>query len=490
MLFVTSLEFPIFAIKFYDEFMQKRTKIVATISDRRCDVEFIQKLYDAGMNVVRLNTAHQNLDQAKSVIDNVRMVSDKIALLVDTKGPEIRTSSFGEEIVVENGHKIKVKGDQSGVSKGDTLFVSYEGIVSEVPVGSYILIDDGDIEIRVIDKSSDSLICEVENSGVIKLRKSINIPNVHINLPSLTQKDIEFVKFAIENKLDFIAHSFVRKKEDVIEIKKILEEHKSSIKVIAKIENQQGVDNIDEILDHTYGIMVARGDLGIEIAAEKIPTIQRRIVKKCIESKKPVIIATQMLHTMIEHPRPTRAEISDIANAIYQRVDAIMLSGETAYGAYPIEAVKIMSRVAQEVEVNLEPDPKQKLVRINNEITATLARSAVRACGSLPIKAIVLDTLSGRTGRYLAAFRGKIPVHVMCFKPQVMRQLALSYGIMAEYMEPPTTRDHFLTDSITIMVDQGRLNAEDTVLVIGGSFGPREGASFMEIGLVKNLVKK
>lgn len=470
--------------------MLKRTKIVATISDKRCDVGFLQRLYDAGMNVVRLNTAHQNLDQAKMVIENVRKVSDKIALLVDTKGPEIRTSSFGEEIMVSKGDLLKLKGDLNGESKGDTLFVSYANIVAEVPVGSYVLIDDGDIELIVTDKTNDYLTCTVDNAGIIKLRKSINIPNVHINLPSLTERDIEFVLFAIENKLDFIAHSFVRKKEDVIEIKKILEEHKSTIKVIAKIENQQGVDNIDEILDHTYGIMVARGDLGIEIPAEKIPTIQRRIVKKCIESKKPVIIATQMLHTMIEHPRPTRAEISDIANAIYQRVDAIMLSGETAYGEYPVEAVNIMSRVAQEVEVTLEPDPKQKLVRINNEITATLARSAVRACANLPIKAIIVDTISGRTGRYLAAFRGKIPVYAMCYKSQVMRHLALSYGVSAEYMEPRTTRDNFLTDAISMMEERGKLNPDDLVLVIGGSFGPWDGASFMEISQVKNLVKQ
>ncbi|NOU19661.1 MAG: pyruvate kinase [Bacteroidales bacterium] len=469
--------------------MLKRTKIVATISDEHCDVEFLQKLYEAGMNVVRLNTAHQNLDQARAVIDNVRKVSDKIAILVDTKGPEIRTSSFGEELNVSKGNKIKLFGDPNGESKGDSLYISYPKIVAEVPVGSCILIDDGDIEIVVIDKTDEYLHCQVDNSGKIKPRKSINIPNVHINLPSLTEKDIEFVKFAIENKLDFIAHSFVRKKEDVIEIKKILEQYSSPIKIIAKIENQQGVDNIDEILDHTYGVMVARGDLGIEISAEKIPVIQRRIVKKCIESKKPVIIATQMLHTMIEHPRPTRAEISDIANAIYQRVDAIMLSGETAYGAYPIEAVKIMTRVAQEVEINIEPDPKQKLVRINNEITATLARSAVRACANLPIKAIVIDTLTGRTGRYLAAFRGKIPVYVMCYKPQVMRQLALSYGIIAEYMEPRSTRDHFLADAISIIEYQSKLNPDDLVLVIGGSFGPRDGASFMEISQVKNLVK-
>jgi len=470
--------------------MLKRTKIVATISDKRCDADFIRTLYEAGMNVVRLNTAHMDNSQALRVIQSVRSVSDQIAILVDTKGPEIRTSGNGSEIRVDTGDQVKVFGDPNGASGGDTLYVSYTGVAGEVPVGNCILIDDGDIELQVIDKTSHYLLCEAKNPGIIKLRKRINIPNVHINLPSLTAKDREFVKFAIDNQLDFIAHSFVRKKEDVLEIKEILKQYDSPIKIIAKIENQQGVDNIDEILDHAYGVMVARGDLGIEIPSEMIPIIQRKIVRKCIESKKPVIIATQMLHTMIEHPRPTRAEISDIANAIYQRADAIMLSGETAYGAYPVESVKTMTRVAREVEHVLDPDHNLNMVRVNNEVTATLARSAVRASTSLPIKAIIIDTLTGRTGRYLAAFRGRIPIYAMCYNPQVMRQLALSYGVEAEYMKPRTTREHFLTDSISSLMERGRIQPDDMVLVIGGSFGPGNGATFMEISHVKNLITK
>ncbi|MGE0078130.1 MAG: pyruvate kinase [Bacteroidales bacterium] len=470
--------------------MLKRTKIVATISDKRCDVEFIRSLYKAGMNVARLNTAHMNPETAKSVIARIREVSDNIAILVDTKGPEIRTSSFGEEIKVETGDKIKIIGDPKGVSGGDTLYVSSLDIVKEVPVGNPILIDDGEIELKVKDKKDNILHCEVTNFGTIKLRKSVNLPNVHINLPSLTEKDKDFVRFAIENNLDFIAHSFVRNKHDVLEIKEILNQHNSTIKIIAKIENQQGVDNIDEILDHAYGIMVARGDLGIEIPAPKIPIIQRRLVKKCIESKKPVIIATQMLHTMIEHPRATRAEISDIANAIYQRADAIMLSGETAYGAYPVESVQAMTSVAREVEEVLEPDHALNLVRINNEITATLARSAVRACSSLPIRAIIVDSLTGRTGRYLAAFRGRIPVYAICYSSNVMRQLALSYGVEAVYMEPRQSRDHFLIDAISLMLERRKIASEDMVLIIGGSFGPSNGATFMEISKVKNLLRK
>jgi len=470
--------------------MLKRTKIVATISDKRCDVDFIKSLYHAGMNVSRLNTAHMNPESAKNLISNIRSVSENIAILVDTKGPEIRTSSNGEEIKVETGMKIKIIGNPDGASGNDTVYVSYPNIAAEVPVGNTILIDDGEIELKVVDKKENALNCQVTNCGTIKLRKSVNIPNVHINLPSLTEKDKAFVQFAIENNIDFIAHSFVRNKHDVLEIKEILHKHNSPIKIIAKIENQQGVDNIDEILDHAYGVMVARGDLGIEIPAEKLPIIQRRIVRKCIESKKPVIIATQMLHTMIEHPRPTRAEISDIANAIYQRTDAIMLSGETAYGQYPVEAVEVMTRVAREVEEAQEADLSVNLVRINNEVTATLAKAAVRACSSLPIKAIIVDTLTGRTGRYLAAFRGRIPIFAICYKQHVMRELALSYGVEAVYMEPRTSRDHFLTDAIGTMLERRKIASEDMVLIIGGSFGPSNGASFMEISKVKNLVSK
>ena len=470
--------------------MLKKTKIVATISDRKCDVEFIRELFEAGMNVVRLNTAHQTLEQAKMVIDNVREVSDRIAILVDTKGPEIRTSAFGEEVEVITGDIVKVYGNPNGKSGNGVLYVSYPKITKEVSKGYYLLIDDWEIELRVVSNEGDYLECQATNDGTIKFKKSVNIPNVCINLPSLTEKDKRFIEFAIENNLDFIAHSFVRTKQDVLDIKKIIKKHNSSIKVIAKIENQQGVDNIDEILDETYGIMVARGDLGIEIPAEKIPTIQRYLINKCIESKKPVIIATQMLHSMIEHPRPTRAEINDVASGIYQRADAIMLSGETAYGQYPVDAVKTMTRVANEVENILEADANINLTRIHNRVTATLARSAVRACSSLPIKAIVVDTMSGRTGRYLSAFRGRVPIYVLCYNATVMRQLALSYGLMATFMEPRETRDGFLNNAMMSLIERGKVTEDDMVLVIGGSFGPGNGASFMEISEVKSLLSR
>ena len=476
--------------------MKKRTKIIATISDQRCDVEFIRSLYEAGMNAARINSAHVTTESAAKVVENVRKVSDRIAIIIDTKGPEIRVTGmapgFETGIKVSRGDMIRIKGSETNEpSNNEVVYVNDSSIYKDVPVGAAILIDDGELEMEVTEKKDDELICRVKNNGVIKPRKSVNIPNVPINLPSVTERDFEFINWAIDMDIDFIAHSFVRKKEDVLAVKKIIEERNSTIKIISKIENQEGVNNIDEILDETYGIMVARGDLGVEIPAERIPGTQRFLVNKCIESKIPVIIATQMLHTMISNPRPTRAEISDVANAIYQRVGAVMLSGETANGDYPVEAVETMARVAAEVEKDhSNPNIEMNLVRINNEITAQLCRSAVRATLNLPVKAIVIDTLSGRTGRYLAAFRSQKPVFAVCYRKSVMRHLAISYGIHAIYSEPSINHEGFLLSILYYLEEKKWLSKEDLIVVLGGSFGAAKGASFMEIGNVLNLEHK
>ena len=463
----------------------KRTKIVATISDKRCEIGFLRELYEAGMNEVRLNTAHQTLDEAMKVVRNVRAVSDQIALLIDTKGPEVRTCDIVVPVRVGKGEIIFMTGDRTLVAE-KLIHVSYEHFVRDVQIGDKILVDDGDVELIVRDKKENCLELEASNPGEIKDKKSINVPGVNMHLESLSDKDRKFIQFAMDNKLDFIAHSFVRNKQDVMEIQQILDEQHSNIKIIAKIENQEGVNHIDEILDHVYGVMVARGDLAIEIDAEKIPLIQRYIVNKCIESKKPVIIATQMLHTMIDHPRPTRAEVSDIANAVFSGTDAIMLSGETAYGDYPLEAVKVMSRVAEANESILPPDANRNLVRINNEITAALARVAVRMTTMLPIKAIVVDTNSGRTARYLSAFRGGLPVYARCYDEHVMRELALSFGVRPYFSVKPHSRDEFMRDIPQVLLQNG-YQPEDQILVIGGSFGHVRGASFLEVCKISDI---
>lgn len=470
--------------------MKRKTKIVATIADNRCEVEFLRSLYEAGMNVVRINSAHLTPEAATKIVQNVREVSDKIAILIDTKGPEIRTTKcVNDGFDVVTGQELKIRGG-SELSSAEALYVSFGDIAKAIDVGTVMLIDDGEIKMTVVGKNENELIATINNCGKIKNRKSVNIPSAELDMESLTERDREFIRWAVEQGVDFIAHSFVRRKEDVIELQNYLDELDSSIKIISKIENIEGVTKIDEILDHTYGIMVARGDLGVEMPAEQIPYTQQNIIRKCVERKKPVIIATQMLQSMITNPRPTRAEVSDIASAIFQRTDAIMLSGETANGAYPLEAVETMNRVALEIEKHIAPLIDINMVDVLNEVTAQLARSAVRSCVSLPIKAVIIDTLSGRTGRYMSAFRGQKPVYAICYKTSVMRELALSYGIYAGYQEPSYIHRDFLRKEVEKLLNNGSISMDDMIVVVGGDYGAEHGASFLEITKVDELFSK
>ncbi len=465
----------------------KHTKIVATISDQRCDIPFLTELYEAGMNVVRINTAHQDVEGSLKVMNNVRQVSENIAILIDTKGPEVRTTVTRDPIEVMEGDVYTFIGDPDRPTVPGLVCVNYEGFVEDLSIGNRILIDDGELAFTVTGKANNEIIATAENDGWIKSRKSINLPGVSLKLPSLSEKDKEYIEFATRHDVAFIAHSFVRRKEDVLAIKQILGLNKSKVKIIAKIENQEGVDNIDEILDHAYGVMVARGDLGIEIPGERIPVIQRRLIAACLQRKRPVIIATQMLHSMIENPRPTRAEISDIANAIYNHTDAIMLSGESAYGKYPVEAVQMMTKVAFEVEAEKERR-EFSISSIENEIAAFLANSAYQASLELPVKAVIVDSQTGRTARYLSAFRNKNTVYAACYSKRVIRELSLSFGVSAFYLKQKKSTDAFKRAVVSTLLDQKKIEMEDMVILVGGSFGPRKGATFMEIGLVKDLI--
>ncbi len=469
---------------------KKKTKIVATISDRNCDVPFLEKLFQSGMDVVRMNTAHQSIEDSRRVIGNARQVSDRLALLIDTKGPEIRTNSTETGLEVKTGDLVYVKGAPDVSSYDNVICLSYRGIAEEIPAGSRLLIDDGDIELVVKSRDNDFLICEARNPGIILGRKSVNIPGIEVKLPSLTDRDKEFVQLAIDEDIDFIAHSFVRNKEDVIQIQEILDKHSSKVKIIAKIENQAGVDHIDEILDHAYGVMVARGDLAIEIPYAKIPGIQKMLIDKCIQRRKPVIIATQMLHSMINNPRPTRAEVSDIANAIYSHTDAIMLSGETAYGKYPLESLKTMANVALEVEKTKESIHDIPVEVINNEISAFLIKAAVEAAVNLSARAILADSMSGRTIRSLAAYRGNRMIWAKCYDRRVVRELMLSYGVRANYMKPTETSHDFVRLAGDSLLHDGVIDKLDLLVVIAGNFGHNTGASYIEIGTVENLINK
>jgi len=470
--------------------MNKKTKIVATISDLRCSTDFIKTLYEAGMNVVRLNTAHQDLEASLKIIKNVREVSDKIPIMIDTKGPEIRTSAVTEKIQVKKDDIISVKGGNAdSISTPNCIYVSYIDFAKEVPVGGCILIDDGALELIVEKIENDTLKCRVKNDGTIGNKKSVNVPAVSFKLPALNVKDKSYLDFAITNDIDFIAHSFVRNKEDIIEIQDYLRTHDSRIKVIAKIENQEGVDNIEEILDYAYGIMIARGDLGIEIAFEKIPGIQRMLINKCIERRKPVIVATQMLHSMTDQPRATRAEVSDVANAIFSCADAIMLSNETTTGKYPKEAVETMARIAEEVELTSLDKLDIPVKVLSTETSAFLSKSAVEAAMRLDAKIIIADTTTGRTIRNMSGFRGKKLIYAMCYDRRVARELALSFGVYAYFIESKASFD-FLTLSLNKLISAGALTEKDKVVVLGGNFGTSHGASHIEISTVENLNQK
>lgn len=466
---------------------RKRTKIVATISDRNCEPGFIKELHEAGMDVVRINSAHLTVDAAVQIIRNIREVSDKIAILVDTKGPEIRTTICDSPIKLTKGSTISIIGDPGKKSTNNEIYVSHLTFASDIPVGSLIMIDDGELELKAVKRRGNALECIIENEGMLGSRKSVNIPGVKICLPSLTEKDKTFIAMAAANGVDFIAHSFVRSKQDVLDVKAVIDSHQSSIKIIAKIENQEGVENIDDILDNVYGIMVARGDLAIEIPYEKIPVIQKMIITKCIISRKPVIVATQMLHSMISNPRPTRAEVSDIASAIYSQTDAIMLSGETANGKYPVEAVKTMTKVALEVEKNKEKFLDIPHISVTNEISEYLAKVAVKTAFRTGARGIIADTIGGRTIKDMAAYRGIRLILAQCYSESTMRELALSYGVYASYQEKRKSIDEFIHIALKNLVKTHNLNDEDIVVVLAGNFSGRSGFSFIEVGSVEYL---
>ena len=451
--------------------MLKHTKIVATVSDQRCDVAFVEALYKAGMNVVRLNTAHMMEEGLTRVVNNVRTVSDRIGILMDTKGPEVRTTTTvnKEPIPFKTGEIVKVIGNPDQETSHDCICVSYKNFVNDLAIGSDILIDDGDLEMKVTGKSGDCLLCEIQNDATLGSRKSVNVPGVRINLPSLTEKDRNNILWAIDHDLDFIAHSFVRNKQDVLDIQRILDERNSPIKIIAKIENQEGVDNIEEILEVAYGVMIARGDLGIEVPAEKIPGIQRMLIRKCVEVKKPVIVATQMLHSMINNPRPTRAEATDVANAIYDGTSATMLSGETAAGAYPVEAVKMMNQIAISTEVHLSTKIKDYRSKyINRGISAAVAYSAVQTAHNVNAKCILASSMSGFTTRIVSKFKPDAQIIGLSPDDAIVRQMQIYWGVRPFKSHKAETTKDLLDEATDIVLDAGLAEKDDILVLTGG----------------------
>ncbi len=466
----------------------KQTKIICTIAGNHCEPEFIQSLVDAGMNVARLNTAHISTAEAEAIVASIRSVSDRIGILIDTKGPEVRTCELDEPIELATGNIVKV-GDKRAPADG--FKVNYDEFVQDVPVGSSILIDDGEIQLLVKDKTADVLICEAANDGAIKNRKSVNVPGIKINLPALTEKDAEFIDWATRSEIEFIAHSFVRNRDDVMAIQSILDMRKSPIKIIAKIENREGVENLESILDVAHSVMVARGDLGIEIPAEEVPIIQKQMIKTCIRRVKPVITATQMLHSMIDNPRATRAEVSDVANAIYDGTDAVMLSGETAYGKYPVEAVQTMADIARNVEAQKDTD-KLPVIQQSEDLMPRnhLAKSAVAMASAIPAKAIITSTKSGDTAQICASYRGQTPIFALSASARTVRELSLNYGVHAEQIDIPPTTDELVKSSLRKLIEEGFFEMDDLVVFIGGGQIYSAHTNFLQVDTPATLLKK
>lgn len=455
----------------------KKTKIVCTIGPASESEEVLKQLMLNGLNVARLNFSHGTHEEHKKRIDTIKKLREEldlpIAIMLDTKGPEIRIKTFKSgEVTLQTGDIFTlttrdVEGDETIVS------VSYEGLPKDVSKGTRILIDDGLVELEVIEiVNGTDIRCTVLNGGTIKDRKGVNVPNVPINLPAVTEKDIEDIKFGIENDVDFIAASFIRKAEDVLQIRKILEENGGEdIEIISKIENQQGVDNIDEIIEASDGIMVARGDLGVEIEAEKIPILQKQIIKKCNLAGKPVITATQMLDSMMRNPRPTRAEVTDVANAILDGTDAVMLSGETASGKYPVESVKTMYNIALNTESSSQYlETLQSKRTLDNHISTTnaISRATCTTAEDLKASAIITATSSGYTSKAVSKFRPQSPIIAATTSEKVMRKLALIWGVYPVLSKKSENTDEVIDMSIHSAMMKGYVKEGDLIVITAG----------------------
>ena len=466
----------------------KQTKIVASISDRRCSVEFIHDLFEAGMNVVRMNTAHATPEGIREIVENTRKVSHHIGILIDTKGPEIRTTGCSAPIHYKVGDVVKIFGRPEMDTEHDIINLSYTNFANDIHEGDEILFDDGALCMKVIGINGPAVIAQVQNEADLGSHKSVNVPGVHIDLPALTEKDVRNINLAIDLDIDFIAHSFVRSASDVKAVQDILDDRGSDIKIISKIENQEGVDNIDEIIEASYGIMIARGDLGIEVPIERIPGIQRSIIRKCVRAKKPVIVATQMLHTMIRNPRPTRAEVTDIANAIYYRTDALMLSGETATGDYPVEAVRTMAQIAEQAEKDKVRE-NDIVIPMSEHCTVRefLSRSAIESTETMNVKGIITDSSTGQTARNLAAFRGPNPVLAICYNEKLQRLLNLSYGVIPVYQQEHISPQELFLAAVRLLRQKGYIELDDRIAYLSGTSGINGGTTFLEINTARAL---
>ena len=480
----------------------KKTKIVSTLGPASNSVEIISQLIEAGANVFRFNFSHgdheEQLARMTMVREAVKKTGKDVGILLDTKGAEIRTTvqntteaDFGRAgyIQFNVGDETRISMDPEHKGTKEKIAVTYPGLFEDVHVGGHILFDDGliDMEIKEKDEATRELVVVVKNAGMLGSRKGVNAPGVSISLPGITEKDAEDIRFGLDNDIDFIAASFVRKAQDVLEISEILEEKDMThVQIFSKIESQEGIDNIDEIIKVSDGIMVARGDMGVEIPAEEVPMVQKSIIKKCNAAGKSVITATQMLESMQQNPRPTRAEASDVANAVFDGTDATMLSGESANGDYPVEAVATMARIDVEAEKALSENSTFQINQFDKtDVTETIGLSVARAAKNLGVKTIVAATESGYTAKMISKYRPDADILAVTFDERTKRGLMLNWGVYPTVAEKPSTTDEMFELAAKQAVDLGFAKEGDLILITAGvPVGERGTTNVMKIQLI------
>lgn len=449
-----------------------RTKIICTLGPSSEDKHTIRQLIKAGMNIARINLSHGTHDEHRKRINALKEVCGElkvnVALLLDTKGPEIRLGTFyGGKITLKKGQEF-ILTSKPLIGDEKIAFINFDNIAKTVEPGEKILLSDGLIELCVKKIEGENVICTVLNSGEIGDRQGVNIPNKSLPLPALTQRDIEDLQFAVKVGADFVAASFVRKADDVREIRRVLDKNGGSdIHIIAKIENQEGINNIDEIIDVADGIMIARGDLGVEIPVEDVPLVQKKIIFKCNIAGKPVITATQMLDSMIRNPRPTRAEATDVANAIFDGTDAIMLSGETAAGKYPVEAATMMAKIAEKADIAALEAGKQRQITVKS-ITDAISHATCSIALELGAKAIITSTKSGYTARAVAKFRPAAPIIAVTYNEKVIKTLQLIRGVTPLKVNETSSTDEMFHEALKGAVNSGMVKSGDLVVITAG----------------------
>lgn len=454
----------------------KRTKIICTMGPNTNNRELLKQLALNGMDIARFNFSHGDYEEQKGRLDLLKSIRDEIdlpiAALLDTKGPEIRTGLLKDEkkvTLVDGETYILTTEDIVGDDK--IGHINYSGLNEDVVPGNRILIDDGLIELEVKEVSGPKIICSIINGGELGMRKGANVPNVKIKLPALTEKDKADILFGIEQGFDFIAASFVRTADAVYEIKSILEEHGANMAVIAKIENAEGIENLDSIIEASDGIMVARGDMGVEIPAQQVPYIQKMIIRKCNETCKPVITATQMLDSMIRNPRPTRAEVTDVANAVYDGTDAVMLSGETAMGKYPVETLKMMAQIVEDSESHLNYDSfrERKVSRTNvQNISNAVSYSSVSTAHDLEAKVIIAPSISGFTTRMLSKWRPESLIIGLSPSISAVRQMQLYWGVKPFHAKRAESTDVLIYSSLELLKNKNIVKEGDIAVITAG----------------------